>query len=126
FEEKGTLSWQSTKYPHNLGAMATAANGFHLVDWQPAAYVTGVYDVPLRQVVLDFANPDGGPVLLRAHSVLPVAATSVEGGTLGDWRDDPATGIWSARIMATGDFRVTLHLGGTRRVIPCVYVPVPK
>ncbi len=126
FAQKGSLGWQSTKYPHNLGAMATATNGFHLVDWQPAAYVTGVYDAALRQVVLDFANPDGGPVQLRAHSVFPVTATTVEGGTLAGWRDDPATGTWTAQVDAAGDFRVTLPLSDTRRVIPCIYVPPAK
>lgn len=123
FQTKGSLAWQSTKYPHNLGAMATAGNGFHLLDWQPAAYVTGAFDGVARTVTLDFANPDGGPIVLRAHAAFAVEATTVEGGTLGEWRDDPLTGVWTARIVATGGFRVTLKLGTARRVIPCIYVP---
>jgi len=37
FKKRGALGWQSTEYLHNLGAMAAAGSGFHLLEWQPAA-----------------------------------------------------------------------------------------
>lgn len=124
FEKKGGLGWQSTKYPHNLGAMATAGNGFHLVDWRPAGYVTGAFDPEAKTVVLDFENTDGAPVQLVARSAFAVTETHIENGTLGEWTDDPRTGLWQARVTAAGPFRVRLRLGAPRP-IPNVYAP-PK
>lgn len=124
YERIGGIGWQSTKYPHNLGAMATAGNGFHLVEWRPAGYVAGVFDPEGKTVVLDFENTDGAPVQVVARSAFAVTDTRVEGGTLGEWADNAETGLWQARVTADGPFRVHLRLGDSRP-IPNVYAP-PK
>jgi hypothetical protein len=123
FELKGTLGWQSTKYPQNLGAMATAKNGFHLLDWRPAAYRTGEFDPQARTVTLDLASDGQAPVVLRAHAAYAVLETKVADGRLVNWQDDPKTGVWTCRIEAKGRFRITLRLDAKRRRIPCAYFP---
>jgi hypothetical protein len=123
YEAKGGLGWQSTKYPHNLGAMATAGSGFHLLDWTPAAYVSGELDLATNAVSLNFVAQGGTPVVVRAHSRHAVTDVAVAGAKLLESRDDPATGTWTARIEASGAFQLQLRLAGPSRPTACTYFP---
>jgi hypothetical protein len=123
FELKGALGWQSTKYPQNLGAMATAKNGFHLLEWRPAAYLTGEFDPQARTVTLDLTSDGHAPVVLHAHAAYAVLDTKVAGGRLVNWQDDPKAGVWTCRVEAKGSFRVALRLGKKKRPTPCPYFP---
>jgi hypothetical protein len=103
--------------------MATAGSGFHLLDWTPAAYVSGELDLATNAVSLNFVAQGGTPVVVRAHSRHAVTDVAVAGAKLLESRDDPATGTWTARIEASGAFQLQLRLAGPSRPTACTYFP---